>query len=250
LLGPALAQKRKRSSRNFIQQVKTAIWITDSFPRRLGTRRERASLATFAAGGSPTNPELKNVQAERRLARSLQKLRLLRAVRLATAALDARPEPSTKTRRRIVDGEEVWREESQANSAPVNLYALQNYVLAVKALESFDREEQLQASTEPIVPPQTLADIFNLLCRFRCEAEAAGQVNNSGGDVYGLVVTTLNYLLGVKLNQHRSEPSQARAQLEQDLSALSENGPDATLDMSLPSDDAEAQDRGEGGRGT
>ena len=202
----------------------------------------------LAAGGSPTDPHLKNALAERRLSRSLQKLRLLRAVELATAALHADSRPITETRRRIVVGAEVWREESQADAPSINLFALQNYVTAVKALEAFENSEDKETDAKPeqITSQETLRALVDLLCRFRIEAEAAGRVDRTG-DIFGLVVTTLQNLLGPNVIQHRAPPSEARAQFALNLSATSETSATTYPTQPSVSDEHKTSERGGGG---
>src|SRR3954471_16385215 len=86
------------------------------------------------AGGSPTDPEIRDHVARRRLSRADHKLRLQRAVELATAAMEAEPQPQTTTRRRTVQGTEVWREETTREPPAVNLAAVRLLVRATEAL--------------------------------------------------------------------------------------------------------------------
>ena len=201
----------------------------------------------LAAGGSPTQPKFKNVLIQRRLKNSIHKLRLLRAVKLAAAALEAPPQPATKTRRRIVAGEEVWREETHAAAAPVNLYALQNYVLAAKALADFEQTQEKDPTPDEFLPPKTLQELVSALCRFRNDAVAAGLVANTY-DPRGFVIATLQHLLGPIPFKEFTPPSAARLEFAQQLSAAFEEPLAATPATPETSDvdDHQAQAEGAG----
>jgi hypothetical protein len=154
----------------------------------------------LAAGGSPIDPKFKNDLQQRRLTRALQKLRLLRALEIATDQLEFPAEPTVKTRTRFQGATEISREVTKVEVPYPRLFALQNYIAAVKALQAFERDVENDAPPDEIAPADALPPLVQLLCRFRLEAEADGQVQSSH-DAFHLVVTTLRQLLGPRALQ-------------------------------------------------
>ena len=163
------------------------------------------------AGGSPTDPEIRDHVARRRLSRADHKLRLQRAVELATTAMEIKPEPQTTTRRRTVQGTEVWREETTRDPQPVNLAAVRLLVRATEVLHKLEEQEEHRATEEPLPEHDLLPAVFELLCRWRMRAEADGRLPATS-DATALVASALNGLLGTQLGPPVSETVETTAE--------------------------------------
>jgi hypothetical protein len=175
----------------------------------------------LAAGGCPSDPQLNDELARRRLAHSLQKLRLERAVEIATDVLESPEEPIVKTRRRKVAGTEVWCEETTIELPKLRHRALQQFVRTAQALHELESAGDARHPAELPALPAVLPALAELLCRFRARAEATGLVPPSP-DIFLLVDQTLQELLGVQTHHHsRHRQSSTRAQATLNLSAAS-----------------------------
>jgi hypothetical protein len=161
----------------------------------------------IAAGGSPADPQLRDHMARHRVARAHQRLRLLRAVEVATHAVEAETHPLKKTRRRWVGGTEVWCEETSVPQPDVSLSAVRLLLKAIESLQNFETDED-RASTD--TPPSSdaqadlLPAVFNLLCTWRAAAEADGRVQPAS-DIPHLIADLLNNLLAATLTRNVSE---------------------------------------------
>lgn len=127
----------------------------------------------LAAGGSPTDPQLRDHAARQRLSRATHRLRLERAVELATHAMEWNP-PQTTRRRRIVGGAEVWREEVDRDQPAVNLSAVRLLIRATDSLR--DWEGQGGQEEEPLTEQGLIQMVFELLCQLRERAEKEGRI--------------------------------------------------------------------------
>jgi hypothetical protein len=236
--------KRVRIAGQFQWQVATQFQLHDSRVSQIIKNVER----WLAAGGSPSDPQLTSTLAQRKLSHSLQKLRLQTAVEFATAALHVEPQPLVKTRRRIVGGTEVWREELHTDAPTVNLFALQNYLSAVKALEAFEQTDDKAPTNQPVQrsSADTLRALVDLLCRFRIEAQAAGYVDSTT-DVRALVIVALQNLLGPQSVPDHAPRGGSHAQLPLNLSAAPNNAID--VNHSTPNTSDKSEGAGEGGGG-
>jgi hypothetical protein len=109
---PALANLRPPKSRDLEIYKKVKIQLREQWEvaHDLNLHYSRVSQIVkrvgrwLAAGGSPTDPELRDYAARQRLSRATHKLRLERAVELASCAMEANPPPLRTKRRRVVGG--------------------------------------------------------------------------------------------------------------------------------------------------
>jgi hypothetical protein len=156
----------------------------------------------IAAGGNPTDPQLRDHVARERVTRAMQRMRLVRAVEVATHAVNVESRPLKVTRRRYVGGTEVWSEETSTPQPDVSLPAVRLLLKATQALEEFDRQEQ-PPETSPPTEQDLLPAIYNLLCTWRLQAEADGRLQSTQSPA-NLVASVLNQLLGTNLTHDQS----------------------------------------------
>jgi hypothetical protein len=149
----------------------------------------------LAAGGSPTDPALRDYAARQRLSRSTLRLRLERAVELATHAMEWNP-PQTTTRKRIVGGAEIWREVVNRDQPAVNLSAVRLLLRATESLQAW--EGQGGQEEQPLSEQGLIQMVFELLCQLRERAEQQGRVDPSA-DNRTCVATALNTLINADL---------------------------------------------------
>jgi hypothetical protein len=169
----------------------------------------------IAAGGSPIDPELRDHLDRQRVSRAIQRLRLVRAVELATFAVESETRPLKKTRRRWVGGAEVWCEETSIPQPEVSLAAVRLLLKAVTDLQDFDREDAAAADQPPSAgtPTDLLPAVINLLCTWRVQAEADGRVEPTQ-NIAAFVTSLLNNLLGTTLTRSASkEPAHSPLKL-------------------------------------
>jgi hypothetical protein len=152
----------------------------------------------LAAGGAPSDPLLRDHVARQRLSYATLKLRLQRAVELATCAMEARPSPHNTTRRRLQGPTEVWREETTRDGQPVNLPAVRLVLRTIEALRKLEEQEPFADEPQPTSQQELLTTVFDFLCGWRARAEAGGRIGPSP-DVRVLVARALNELLGTSL---------------------------------------------------
>ncbi|HEY2412431.1 MAG TPA: hypothetical protein VGI40_09325, partial [Pirellulaceae bacterium] len=157
----------------------------------------------LAAGGSPTDPEIRDHLAQERLSKASQRIRLLRIIDKATYAAEVRLPSQKIIRSRYHGDSEVWRDETSILSPEVNLPALRVLLRAVKDLGEFEKHHSDDAcpdvrrgSPDPAASEdQLLLSVYELLCRWRSRAEAAGHFQPSA-HIPELIADTLRSLLG------------------------------------------------------
>jgi hypothetical protein len=166
----------------------------------------------LAAGGSPADPAIRDHLAQEQLAKATKRLRLMRIIEKATYASEARLESQVTTKSRYHGLSEVWREETRVKSPEVNLPALKLLLRAVKELDDLESRQE-EPSPSPASPQlteeQLLHSVYQLLCRWRSRAEAAGNVTASV-DVPAFIADTLTTILGITFNPDlppQSQPS-------------------------------------------
>jgi hypothetical protein len=152
----------------------------------------------LAAGGSPTDPQIRDHLAQQRLSEASQRIRLLRIIDKATYAAEARLPSQKIIKSRYHGTSEVWRDETSILAPEVNLPALRLLLRAVKDFGEFEKTHGHSAQEKPSQPlseNQLLFTAFELLCRWRAQAEAAGHFPASA-DIRQLVFENLHALLG------------------------------------------------------
>jgi hypothetical protein len=149
----------------------------------------------LAAGGDPIDPQIKDHIGRQHLAHSSHKLRLARAIELATAAMEAEPTPVTTTRKRTIHGSEIWREETTRDAPYINLNAVRLLVRATEALNKLNNQDETEPEPCPATEQNLFPAVHSLLCRWRAEAVASGRVPPVP-DIPTLTTTLLNTFLG------------------------------------------------------
>jgi hypothetical protein len=150
----------------------------------------------LAAGGSPTDPALRDHAARQRLSRATLRLRLERALELATHAMESNLPPQTTTRRRLVGGAEVWREEVDRHQPAVNLSAVRLLLRAADSLRAW--EGQGGQEDEPPTEQGLIQMVFDVLCQLRMRAEQEGRIAPCL-DIRTCFAAALNMLIGANL---------------------------------------------------
>jgi len=177
----------------------------------------------LAAGGSPTDPQIRDHLAQQRLSKASQRIRLLRIIDKATYAAEAQLPSQKTTRRRFHGSTEVWREEIAVLAPDVNLPALRVLLRAVKELDEFETRHADIVQEQPSPPlseDQLLFTVYELLCRWRSHAEAAGHFPNSA-DIPQLIIDNLHSLLGPLASPLTTTDTQsASANIGDDVSPL------------------------------
>ncbi len=149
----------------------------------------------LAAGGAPTDPQIRDHQARQRLSRATHRMRLERIVeRLTHAMHDTEPAPPL-VRRRMVGQHEVWREEAEQRECVWNLPAIRLMLRANDALAKLDEQSEPAAESQPASDADLLQVVFEFLCGCRARAEEAGQ-QPASPDVSVVVAAALAGLLG------------------------------------------------------
>ena len=172
----------------------------------------------LAAGGSPTDPALRDHAARQRLSRATLRLRVERALELATHAMESNPQPQTTTRRRLVGGAEVWREEVDRHQPAVNLSAVRLLLRATDSLRAWEGQGGLE--DEPLTEQGLIQMVFDLLCQLRKRAEQEGRIGPCA-NIRTCFAAALNMLIGSDLPTNISKEAMlnsiqrsSRAQLE------------------------------------
>jgi len=201
---PALANLRPPSDRDLeiYKRVKIRFEEQWEVAQSLGLHYSRVSQIVkrvgrwLAAGGSPSDPALRDHADRQRLSRATLKLRLERAVELASYAMEANPPPLKTTRRRVVGGSEVWSEEVDRDQPAFNLSAVRLLLRATDSLKEWEGEggEEYQPPSDQ----EMLKMVFELLCQWRQRGEKDGRIGPCG-DVPGCVAAMLNMLLRADL---------------------------------------------------
>jgi hypothetical protein len=203
----------------------------------------------LAAGGFPTDPAIRDHLAQQNLSHATKRIRLLRVIEQATHAAEVRLPSQVTTRHRYHGTTEVWRDEIRQQSPEVNLPALRLLLRAVKTLDELEAQPSASAAQPPTPAPvseqQLLHSVFDLLCRWRSRAEAAGHFQRSA-DIGRLVADVLQSLLGPSLPcplvKHDDNTlhieSQTRANLFDQVSAIETTAIDPTTDPQCTSDEA------------
>src|SRR5262245_2530290 len=171
----------------------------------------------LAAGGQATDPLIREHAARNRLSRGNLKLRLNRAIEIATSALEFNL-PVKTTRRRIQGVTEVWREETSRDVPGVNHSALRLLVTATKSLQQLEQDDtspQRERGTSDSTTPhpsdeELLRTIFDFLCGCRYRAESLGRLPPSE-NIPALVAQTLAPLLGLPPTDLPSHQPEAQA---------------------------------------
>jgi hypothetical protein len=153
----------------------------------------------LSAGGEPTDPLLRDHAARQRLARATLKLRLTRAVELASQSLEF-PIPVETTRRRVQGLTEIWREETSRHVPRINLHALRLLIDATQALQKLEDDDKAQGAPQPVSDEDLLRTVFELLCGLRARAELQGRLD-AASNIRGCVADALSALLGSDLIQ-------------------------------------------------
>lgn len=148
----------------------------------------------LAAGGLADDPLIRDYAARQRLSRGMLKLRLSRAIELATMGLEFQGTVET-TRRRVCGITEVWREESSRNAPRNSIGALRVIVQATQALRELEDEERDQGTQQDASDEDLLKTVFELLCGWRARAEAAGQIAQAA-DIRAAVADGLSAVVG------------------------------------------------------
>jgi hypothetical protein len=197
------------------------------------------------AGGSPTDPEIRDHVARQRLSRATNKLRLVRACEIATLAMELPHPPHETIRRRIVGSTEVWREETHRDQPAYDLAAVRLVVRATEALQKFEEQEQ-RGTDQPLPEQELLTAVFEMLCSWRTRAEADGRLA-AAADVRALVAGLLDGLLGTTLsaNKEQDSSSQNETQPPLNLSANDQEADDANPCPQAPWDNPSDSDEEE-----
>jgi hypothetical protein len=149
----------------------------------------------LAAGGAPTDPQIRDHLARQRLSRATHRMRLERIVEQLTHAMhDITPVPPL-VRRRLVGRNEVWREEVEQPECAWNLPAIRLMLRANDALAKLDEQPEPAADSQPASDADLLQVVFDFLCGCRARAEDAGQ-QPASLDVSAVVAAALAGLLG------------------------------------------------------
>lgn len=195
----------------------------------------------LAAGGSPTDPQIRDHLAQQRLSKASQRIRLLRIIDKATYAAEAQLRSQKTTKTRYHGSTPVWHEETAVLAPEVNLPALRLLLRAVKELDQFETRHTDMAQEKPSQPlseEQLLFTVYELLCRWRSRAEAAGYFQSSA-DIRQLIVDHLHSLLGPLASPLTTTDQQsASANIGDDVSATSITALSATTDQPTTSIDA------------
>src|SRR6476620_1713682 len=120
----------------------------------------------LAAGGDPADPILRHHAAQQRLNTGMLKLRLARAVELASYALEF-PQPAVTTKKRYHGITEVWREEITHDAPKLSLPALRTLLDASQAIQKLDDGHKATKSPEPLSDDEVLRLIIDLLLGLR-----------------------------------------------------------------------------------
>ena len=154
----------------------------------------------LAAGGDPLDPVIRDSLARKRLAQGQIKLRLARAIEIASIALEFHV-PLTTTRRRVEGVTEVWREETTRDVCRTSPSTLRMLIDAIKTLQQLDRDD---AHSDPHLPQTSDSDllraVFDFLCACRSRAESDG-VLPAAENIPALVASTLCTLVGAQAHE-------------------------------------------------
>jgi len=152
----------------------------------------------LAAGGNPEDPEIRDHFAQQKLTRATQKIRLLRVIDMANYAIENRLPAQVTTKSRYHGVSEVWREEVRKQAPEVNLPAMRVLLRAVKTLDDLEANPDQAApdkSGQHLSEDDLLQSVFDLLCRWRTRAEAAGRLPHAP-DIAQCIADGLANLIG------------------------------------------------------
>jgi len=155
----------------------------------------------LAAGGSPSDPAIRDQLAQQKLAKSLQKLRLKRVIERATYAMEYQQPSEVTTKSRYHGVSEVWREETRRQQPEINMPAMRLVLRAVNALDRLDATSDHEAPSKQqnaLSESALLQSVFDFLCRLRARAEAAGQLPPAA-DLPQFIAHSLHALIGIPL---------------------------------------------------
>src|SRR5262245_10467053 len=187
------------------------------------------------AGGAVSDPQLRDFTARQRLSWATHKLRLVRALELASYACEFRNKEIMTTRRRFKGQTEVWREETTREPPAFDLKGVGLLVRISEALTRLEEQEELTDQPETAGIQNLLPAIFELLCRWRTQAEAEGRIEATP-DVEAVVAGELGNLLGTSPADITSATAQAATHEALNVSAEPVNSADATTSASETSD--------------
>jgi hypothetical protein len=189
----------------------------------------------LAAGGDTNDLDVKEHAARQNLARSTHKLRLQRAIEIASYQMETDLPTLKTTRRRLQHGNELWREETSREQSPVNLSAVRLLVRATEALSKLDDGKQPEIPKASLAEPDLRRAVFDLLCAWRSRAEADGCLEPTPSPTE-LVSSTLHQLLGPTFQLPANGSSSAQEPLN--LSAPSETPLAPTTALQTPCADS------------
>jgi hypothetical protein len=128
----------------------------------------------LAAGGDPADPILRDHAAQQRLNTGMLKLRLARAVELASYALEF-PQPAVTTKTRYHGPTEFWREETTRDAPKLSLPALRTLLDASQAIQKLDIGDKAPQPSQPS-DDEVLHLVSDLLLGLRHRAESQGRL--------------------------------------------------------------------------
>ncbi|HEY2416196.1 MAG TPA: hypothetical protein VGI40_28405 [Pirellulaceae bacterium] len=159
----------------------------------------------LAAGGDPADPVLRDHAAQQRLDSGMLKLRLARAVELASRALEFQ-EPIVTTKKRFQGSTEVWREETARDVPKISLSALRTLLDASSALQKLNECQKPPTSSQPYSDDEILRVVFDLLLGLRHRAESQGHIPPNQNHR-----TTISQTLSTLLGPSPMNPTQTNA---------------------------------------
>lgn len=148
----------------------------------------------LATGGCPANPLLRDHAARQRLTQANLKLRLNRAIQLATVALEL-PNNVETTRRRVQGLTEIWREETTRSAPRLDLKALRTLIDATQALQKLEAADEVQGNPPNMSDEDLTRVVFDILYGIRFRAEQSGTLPVCG-DIRAALTAALTTFLG------------------------------------------------------
>jgi hypothetical protein len=159
----------------------------------------------LAAGGDPSDPDVRDHFAQRHLSKAMQKLRIQGVIDRAIHAMEFQQPSQVTTRSRYQGTTEVWREEIRHQQPPINFPAMRLLLRAVKELKNLETDSDSGADASPAprsTEAQLLQSVFDFLCRLRQRAEAAGHLPQSA-NIAQFIADGLYSLIGIAVESAR-----------------------------------------------
>lgn len=203
----------------------------------------------LAAGGSPSDPEIREHLAQENLSHATKRIRLLRIIDRANYAAEHQLPSQKTTKTRYHGTTAVWHEETAVLAPAVNLPALRLLLNAVKTLDELETRDSPvrqslagRGSPDPaLTEDQLLLSVFELLCRWRTKAEAAGHLPRVT-NLRQLIAENLHALIGpLASGLSSSSPADHHspsANISGAVSVLGANSIAPIPDQPITSDDA------------